>query len=196
MSGKSPVAPHLVVVGSSAGGLKAMVKIFSALPRDLPAPILIVQHLSPNFVSRLASILSTATGYPAVQAQAGMELKPGMAYIAPPDHHMVVDEAERIQLRSTGYTHFTRPSIDALFCSVAPNFKARTIGVVLTGGGSDGTEGARVIREHGGKVIVQSQDTAEHAGMPGSVIEGGYADFIEPIEHISERIVALTGSND
>jgi two-component system chemotaxis response regulator CheB len=151
-----------------------------------------VQHLAPDFVSHLPELLAHNSGYAVSSGQDGEEIETGHAYIAPANRHMTVDAAGRIRLHETARIHFTRPSVDVLFCSLAPVYKNRVIAVVLTGGGTDGTEGARVIRQNGGIVIVQSAASSEHFGMPGSVIERGHADYVLPLWQIPQRIIELS----
>jgi two-component system, chemotaxis family, protein-glutamate methylesterase/glutaminase len=193
-TGRGRAVPHLIVLGSSAGGLQALSAVISGLPPDVPAALLIVQHLSPDYTSRLAEILTHQTGFPVEQAQDQTQIVAGRAYVAPPDRHLTVDQAGYIRLRGTPRVRFSRPSIDILFESAALNFGVRVIAVVLSGGGSDGSEGARLVREHGGVVIAQSTGSAEHGGMPGSVIDKGYAHYVVPLADIAERIIASISS--
>ena len=192
MSDKGLAISSVVAVGASAGGMQALLTVLSALPHGLAAPILIVQHLSPNFTSHLAEILRVQSGYNVIPAEVGTVIQPGVAYVAQPDHHLVVDSEGVITLPMTARESFSRPAIDPLFCSVADAFGTRAIGVILTGTGRDGTKGAHCIRSHGGIVIAQSRESAEHAGMPGSVIDSGYATHVVDLENIANQIAEST----
>lgn len=182
--------PHVLALGASAGGIAALKTVLEGLPVGLPAAILVVQHISPNFVSHLPAILSCG-GHHAESGSEGTPILSGHTYVAPPDRHMTVDEAGAIRLRASPRVHFTRPAVDALFSSIASVFGDRVIAVVLSGSGTDGTDGARAVRAHGGTVIAQSKATSEHFGMPGSVIAEGQADYVLPLSEIPQRIVEL-----
>ena len=183
--------PHVVAIGASAGGMSALTTLLAALPPGLPAPILIVQHLSPRHISHLAQLLRR-TGYSVTPGADSQTIETGHAYVAPPDRHMIVDRDGRIRLQDTARVQFTRPSVDVLFSSLASVYGSRVIAVVLSGGGSDGTEGAHDVQRHGGVVIVQSEASSEHFGMPGSVVAHGYANHVLPLASIADFLVELT----
>ena len=183
---------RVVGVGASGGGITAISTLLSGLPPGFPSPILIVQHLAPDFVSRLAEVLGRRTNYRVVPAASGTKPKANHAYIAQPDQHLTVDTAGIIQLTHAPRVHYTRPSVDVLFKSLASVFGKGVIGVILTGGGVDGADGAASIRREGGVVIAQSESTCEHYGMPGAVVQRGAADEILPLSEIASRIVQLT----
>jgi two-component system chemotaxis response regulator CheB len=192
MRSQGLAVPHVVAIGASAGGISALTVLLAALPADLPAPLLIVQHLAPDFVSHLPDLLASKTGYSVVPATDGAVLECGRAYVAPADRHLAVDASGHICLLSSARVRFARPSVDVLFASVAEVFGERVIAIVLTGTGSDGTDGARMVREHGGMVIVQSEASSEYFGMPGSVLAKGHADYALPLSVISQRIIEWT----
>jgi two-component system chemotaxis response regulator CheB len=124
------------------------------------------------------------------EAENGEPILPGNIYIAPPDHHMLVAQRS-VSLTSSELVHFTRPSIDLLFESVAAAHGPHAIGVILTGSGYDGGTGLQAIKEQRGSTIVQDPRSSEHAGMPSNALASGCADFTLPLEEIGPAIVSL-----
>ncbi|MFE1748643.1 chemotaxis protein CheB [Coleofasciculus sp. H7-2] len=181
----------VVAVAASAGGIKAISELLSALPEDFPAAIAIVQHLDPKHPSLLAEILNRRTSLAVKQAEVGEQMRPGTIYIAPPNHHLLIDPDATLSLTQTKLVHFVRPSADLLFESVAASFKERAIAVVLTGTGSDGATGVRAIKEMGGIAIAQDRESSECFGMPGAAIETGTVDWILPLNKIAATLVNL-----
>ncbi len=139
----------------------------------------------------MADILSRRTELRVLQAIAADKLKSGHVYIAPPDHHLLINTDSSISLTQTELVHFVRPSADLLFESVAASYKDRSIAVVLSGTGSDGAMGVTAIKKMGGTVIVQDHKTAEFSGMPESAIATGTVDFILSLEEISGALNQL-----
>jgi chemotaxis response regulator CheB len=170
-------AQRLVAMGASAGGLEALTQVLGAIGPGFGLPIVIVQHLAPHHVSRLVGLLDARTPLTVEQASSGALPEPGHVYVAPPDHHMIIDRG-RLQLNQDAPVHFSRPSVDVLFDSVARWCAGGAIAVVLSGGGSDGTAGARAVRAAGGRVVVQDEESAVNFGMPGSVIAAHAADAV------------------
>lgn len=189
LSIKSPF--DLVVIAASAGGLEAILEIVKTLPADFPAAIAILQHLSPNFPSLMAEILSSRTGLQVKQAEEGDRICPATLYTACPNYHLLANSDATFSLTQTPRVNYVRPSADILFDSVATSFKKRAIAVVLTGKGHDGGEGLKNIKKMGGIVIVQNQATAEHSGMPETAILTGTADYILPLAEISAILIQL-----
>ncbi len=179
----------VVAVGASAGGLKALTEVLSKLPGDFPVPILVVQHLDPRHKSLMASILQRHCKMPVKEAEHGESLKP-MVYIAPPNKHMLVSDST-IELTSSALVHWSRPSIDLLFESVAAGFADKAIAVILSGTGKDGAMGIKAIKEQGGTTIAQDEKSSEHFGMPQAAIQTGAVDFVLPVQEISGAIVSL-----
>lgn len=182
---------HLVVIGASAGGLHALSAVLERLPEGFPAPIAIVQHLDPRRSSLLAPILSRHCRLPVVQAGRSQSARPGVVYIAPPAHHLVVREEGELALTEAPEVHFARPSIDFLFESAALSCWEKTIAVVLTGTGSDGSRGLAAIKEHGGVTIAQDQESSEFFGMPQAAIRTGNVDYVLPLAEIAPALVTL-----
>lgn len=181
----------IVALASSAGGLTAIRAVLGALPGDLQAAIVVVQHLDPRHRSLMTDILSRHTALKVKQAEDGERLNPATVYIAPPDRHLRVNPDGTLSLTQSKLVHFVRPSADLLFQSVAASYRDRAIAVVLSGSGSDGAMGTQAIKKMGGTVIAQDEATAEFPGMPGAAIKTRSVDFILPLPEIAPALVAL-----
>src|SRR5215467_13286713 len=173
----------IIAIGSSAGGVEALHAVTRALNGDLDAAVLIVQHLDPRHNSMLAFLLGRHCSLPVRQAGQDEEIVAGTVYVAPPDMHLLVAHGH-VELSRSKLVHFTRPSIDLLFESVAGDYGSRAIGVVLTGTGVDGATGLRAIKRMGGTTIVQDPATAAHRGMPQAAFATGCADHVLALEEI------------
>lgn len=187
----SKVAFDLVAVAASAGGLNALRQVLSQLPAEFPVAIVVLQHLDPKHRSHLDSIFRRHTPLLVKQAEEGDSLSPGTVYIAPPNHHLLVNSDGTLSLNQSEFVHFVRPSADLLFDSVATSYKDRAIAVVLSGSGHDGATGVQKIKKMGGTVIAQNQETAEFFGMPSAAIDTGDVDFILPLEEVSAKLISL-----
>jgi two-component system chemotaxis response regulator CheB len=150
-----------------------------------------VQHLGPRHRSLMADILSRRTPLRVKQAEEGDCLHPGTVYIAPPNHHLLVNPNGCISLSQSELVHFVRPSADLLFESVAASYRHRAIAVVLTGTGSDGAMGVNAIKKMHGTVIAQDEPTSEFFGMPRAAIQGGSVDFILGLVDIPAALMML-----
>jgi two-component system chemotaxis response regulator CheB len=181
----------IVAIASSAGGVTALSELLAELPSSFPSTILIVQHLSPNYVSHLAEILARKAQLPVKPAENGEKARPGTIYVAPPDQHLLISADRTLSLTQTELVHFLRPSADVLFKSIAAAYGKRAIAVVLTGTGTDGAMGVKAIHQTGGKVIVQDPQTAEFNAMPKNAIATGSVDFILPLLEIAEKLIFL-----
>jgi two-component system chemotaxis response regulator CheB len=180
----------VVAVGASAGGIEALHVVVEALPVDFPAAVLIVQHMDPRHRSMLAGLLSRRCRLPVKQATSGERIEPGAVYIAQPDAHLIVRDG-RLALTDTKQVHFSRPSIDLLFESVADAYGDRAISVILSGSGVDGADGTRAVKAKGGTTIAQSPATAAHQGMPQAARATGCVDLTLPLHEIGPAIVSL-----
>lgn len=180
----------VVAMGASAGGLNALSQVLRVLPKNFPSSIVVVQHLAPRHKSWIADLLGRSIQLRVKQAEHGEILLPGTVYTAPPDEHLLVGPG-KIQLAHTQLVHFSRPSIDLLFESVAGMYGSRSIGVVLSGSGKDGAEGVRTIKESGGITIVQAPETAEFRPMPEAALHTGCVDFTLSLEEIGEKLAGL-----
>ncbi len=181
----------VVAIASSAGGVTALSELLAKLPSSFPSTILVVQHLSPKYVSHLAEILARKAELPIKPAENGEQARPGTIYIAPPDQHLLISAARTLSLTQTELVHFLRPSADILFKSVAESYGKKAIAVVLTGTGKDGAMGVNAIHQMGGKVIVQDPETAEFKAMPKNAIATGSVDFILPLPEIAKKLIFL-----
>lgn len=181
-----------IVIGASAGGFEVVVDIASNLPAKLPAPVFVVMHVPAYHRSYLPNILSKAGSLPAMHPGDGQKIEPGMIYVAPPDHHLLIDDGHVAVKRGPKENGF-RPSIDALFRSAAYSYGARTVGVVLSGALHDGTSGLWTIKRLGGTAIVQDPNEAEYASMPRSALEYVEADYTVRSTEISELLAKLAG---
>ena len=158
---------NLVVVGASAGGIEALSELVSTLPEDFPAPVVIAQHLDPNRASHLKEILSAHSTLPVRTVTEHEPLEAGVIFVVPADRHVnITDSQIDLSIDSAGRP---KPSVDLLMSSAAEAFGEGLIAVVLTGTGSDGTDGARDVRKAGGTVIIQDPETAKFGSMPGSL---------------------------
>jgi two-component system chemotaxis response regulator CheB len=183
----------IVALAASAGGLKALTDVLAALPGSFPAALVVVQHLDPSHRSLMAEILGRRTALRVEEAADGDRLAPGLAFIAPPNRHLLVNPDRTLSLTQTELVHFVRPSADLLFESVAASHSVRAIGVVFSGSGSDGDMGVKAIKKMGGTVIVQNPGTSEHAGMPKAAVGTGAVDFVLELDQIApalQRLVA------
>ena len=182
---------EVVALAASAGGLAALSTVLRALPADLPAALLIVQHLDREHRSLMAEILDRRSALRVEEAKTGAALHFGVAYVAPPDQHLLVNPDARIVLTHTELVHFVRPSADLLFESVAGSYGRNAIAVVLTGTGADGSLGVQAIKKTGGTVIVQDEASSEFFGMPGAAIDTGCTDFVVSLADIGPLVVRL-----
>ncbi|MEK0445264.1 MAG: Chemotaxis response regulator protein-glutamate methylesterase [Verrucomicrobiota bacterium] len=182
----------IVVIGVSTGGPNALAKLLPSLPANFPVPIAIVQHMPPLFTKLVAERLNFQSPLHIAEARDSEVLLPGGAWIAPGDHHMLLEKTGsliRARLNQDLPEQFCRPSVDVLFRSAVQTFGGNVLAIVLTGMGNDGTAGAREIRAKGGQVIVQDEESSVVWGMPGSIVEAGQADAVLPIDGIASEIL-------
>lgn len=175
---------EIITIGASAGGLEPLRRIIAALPKTCPASVFIVMHIG-NHPSDLPAILSWSSELSVSFAQHNSPILGSHIYVAPPDQHMVL-EFGRILLNRGRKVHHTRPAADPLFISAAKAYGDSVLGVVLSGGDSDGAEGLRIIKQHGGKVVVQKPEEAENPSMPGTAIARDHPDACLATEDIVE----------
>jgi two-component system chemotaxis response regulator CheB len=182
---------EIVAIGASTGGPRALATILERLPRDLAAPIVIVQHMPPLFTKSLAQRLGGSTPLRCYEGEDGAPLTPGTVWIAPGDWHMtVVRDGNTALLRLSGEPpeNSCRPAVDPLFRSVADAYGAGALGIVLTGMGQDGLRGAERIKEKKGAILAQDEATSVVWGMPGAVSRAGLCDRILPVREIAAEI--------
>lgn len=181
----------IVVVGASAGGVEALSILIANLPPDLPAAVLIAWHCAPFTRSALPEILERAGKLAVAHAIHGERVRSGKVYVAPPDHHMVLEE-QRVRLTRGPRENRFRPAIDPLFRSAAYSYGPRVVGVILSGALDDGTAGLWAIKDRGGKAIVQEPTEARQASMPISALHHVEVDFKLPVAKISRKLIELT----
>lgn len=185
------VEAGIVVIGASTGGPQALAKVVGALPKDYPLPIVVGQHISDGFLPGFLNWLSTVSRIPVVEARAKEEALPGKVYVSPTSKHLTIVEPGVFELVPPLPGQFYNPSIDLLFSSAANVFRAGTIGVLLTGMGSDGAKGLKKIFDLGGHTIAQDEESCVVFGMPKAAIDLGAAREVLPIEEIGERLREL-----
>jgi len=179
-----------IVIGASAGGFEVVVNIASQLPADLPVPVFVVMHIPADHHSYLPEILAKAGPLSAVHPEDGAKIETGMIYVAPPDHHLLIDDHHVAVKRGPKENGF-RPSIDALFRSAAYSYGPEAIGVVLSGALHDGTSGLWSIKRLGGTAIVQDPYEAKYASMPRSALEFVEADYKVRSEEVAALLTRL-----
>jgi two-component system chemotaxis response regulator CheB len=157
----------VIGIGASLGGLNACRRLLWALPRAFPAPILLAQHRLAEGEPILAGLLRREDGLQVVEPDDKAPLAPGVVYVAPSNYHMLIEQGGRsIALSTDAAVRFARPSIDVLFESLAYGVGREAIGIVLTGASDDGARGAEAIKRMGGRVLVQTPESAESAVAP------------------------------
>jgi two-component system chemotaxis response regulator CheB len=176
-----------IVIGASAGGVHALLTLVADLPPNLPAAVFIVLHLSADAPSLLPSILARESMLEVAHAVDGEPIMPGRVYVAPPDQHLIIEEAH-VKLVHGPKENLHRPSIDALFRSAACWAGPRVIGVVLTGARDDGKVGMRAIKQRGGITIVQDPLEAPFPSMPMSVMQEIKVDYSLPLREIASTL--------
>lgn len=161
------VGESIVVIGASAGGIEALTTLVTTIPADLPAPIVVAQHLDPRRPSRLNELLSRRSTVPVRTIEDRVALEPGVVFLVPENSDVeIVDH--QVTVRRNG-ERSPLPSIDLLFTTAAASYGENTIAVILTGTGADGAAGARDVKSSGGTIVVQNPETASFPGMPLSL---------------------------
>jgi two-component system chemotaxis response regulator CheB len=181
---------NIVVIGASAGGVYALKALAAALPSDFDASIFVVLHVSPHSPSYLPDILNHAGPLKALHPKDGESIQRGHIYLAPPDHHLLVEQDQVVVKKGPKENRF-RPSIDALFRSAAYSYGPRVIGVVLTGLLDDGTSGIWSVKRLGGLGIVQEPEDALYPSMPDNVLQHVEVDYQVPIAELAPLLCRL-----
>jgi len=180
---------RIVAIGASQGGVQALRTLVAGLPPDFPAPVLIVQHIGAAG-SILPTILMEVSALDAAFGQNGEPLRAGRIYVAPPDHHMLVNRG-LIELNRGPRENWARPAVDPLFRSVAQSLRADAIGIVLSGRLNDGTSGLYEIKRLGGVALVQTPREAEAPDMPQSALESVAVDYCLPVAEMPRLLTRL-----
>ncbi|HYV94361.1 MAG TPA: chemotaxis protein CheB [Chitinophagales bacterium] len=186
--GKDDANEWVVGIGASAGGLDAIIELYNNLPEDTNFSYVIVQHLSPDYKSLMAELLSKHTAMQVFEAANDLLLQPNCTYVIPSGKMMTLNKG-MLKLEEKERTQVPNNAIDVFFESMAADKGKNAIGIILSGTGTDGTKGIEAIKSNGGMVIVQDPITAAFDGMPNSAISTGYADLILPPEMIPDEMI-------
>ncbi|MEO7787807.1 MAG: chemotaxis-specific protein-glutamate methyltransferase CheB [Sphingomicrobium sp.] len=189
----APDPIELLAIGASTGGIHALGQFFAALPARIHVPILVTQHLPPAFMTVFARQLGVAAKRPAIVAEEGMALAPDTLFIAPGDAHLtIVDDGAGpiIHLVKHAVTSGCLPSVDPMFASIGALFGRKALGVVLTGMGRDGYDGATRLVACGGSVLAQDEASSAVWGMPRAIADGGLAAAILPPDRLACRVAS------
>ncbi len=184
---------HIVAIGSSTGGPRALQNIIARIPKEFPVPILIAQHMPPAFTGPFAERLNQLSAIEVKEAEHGESIKKGVIYIAPGRGHMSIFRKKltetAIAISEKRKELLYTPSIDVLMSSIVDNFSGHVLGIILTGLGNDGEKGMREIKNKGGRTIAEREDTCVVYGMPKAVVQSGLADKILPVDEIAGEII-------
>lgn len=186
------VNPKIIAIGTSTGGPQSLQKVIPKLDKSLNKPVLIVQHMPPNFTKSLAQRLNSLSSLTVVEAQGKEKLEPNVVYVGKGGFHL--------KLRRMGSNYYIEltdepsnvlhiPSVDEMVSSVADNFGKSALGVIMTGMGSDGLKGLKKLKSKGGYIIAQDEKSCIVYGMPRAVVEADIADEVVPLENIAESIM-------
>ncbi|MCR5887881.1 chemotaxis protein CheB [Hymenobacter sp. J193] len=188
-----PAPSVLIVIGTSAGGMPALIRLVAQLPPTLPATVLVVQHLAPDSTGTpLVKRLSQHTGLRCQLAVNQTHIEAGALYLAPPDRHLLVKDGHLLVTKGPRENNY-RPAADALFRSAAVAYGPNVLGVVLTGMLHDGTAGLEFIKRCGGTTLVQDPAEAEFPSMPESALRAGVVDYVLPLTELSAVLQDLAG---
>jgi two-component system chemotaxis response regulator CheB len=193
----SRLAPAIVAIGISTGGPTALQYMFPVLPKDLPVPIVVVQHMPPGFIVPFAERLNKLCAISVCEALDREDVRPGVAYLAPAGSHMTVERPTgsrtviRLSDKPENQAHI--PSADVMMKSVAAAFGSLAMGIIMTGMGSDGAQGMKAIHRAGGLTVGQDEMSCEVYGMPHVCAEMGILDRVVPLSQIPNEILQATG---
>jgi two-component system chemotaxis response regulator CheB len=188
---------EIVCIGTSTGGPTALQQILPRLPCDLPAGILVVLHMPPGFTEPFARRMDDLCQVSVRQADHGEPVEAGVVYVAPAGLHMTLVRHRgsrgvvQLSPEPAGTPH--RPSVDVTMMSVAEQFQARSLGIILTGMGCDGVRGMKAIREAGGQTIGQDESTCAIYGMPRACAETGVLQRVVPLSQVADQILLSVG---
>jgi two-component system chemotaxis response regulator CheB len=184
-------ARDAIVIGASLGGLQVLRKLVGSLPVDLPAAVIVVQHTAPDSPKLLAGLIGRYSALPVAYAGEGDKVRPGHVYLAQPDLHLMIEPPGIFRLNAGPKVRHSRPAADPLFQSAAAVYGQRLVGVVLTGGDGDGTDGLKAIGEAGGVCVVQNPSNATDPSMPMSALNGDPPDYCVSADELAALLVAL-----
>lgn len=185
----------VVVLGISTGGPQALKQVIPKLPADFPVPLAIVMHMPIGYTELYARRLNEISALEFIEAREGEEARAGLAMLAPAGRHLTfrreADGPVTMHLDARPFDTLHRPSVDVLFQSAAEVFKNRVLGVVMTGMGSDGKQGAAWIKSQGGIILTEAEESCVVYGMPAVVVEAGLSDKIVPIDRMAQTIIEV-----
>jgi two-component system, chemotaxis family, protein-glutamate methylesterase/glutaminase len=187
--------PEVIVLGISTGGPEALNRVIPELPADLAAPLFIVQHMPPLFTKSLADDLNRRSKLKVCEAVDGQLARPGDCLIAPGGKQMKIERTELgpvVHITDDPPENSCRPAVDYLFRSAAHHYGSRVVAIVMTGMGSDGTLGCRLLKRHGAMVLAQDKESCVVFGMPSIIVADGLADRVVSLKEMSSAIVAAT----
>ena len=184
----------IVTMGTSWGGLSAMIKLLGALPEEFPIPIVVVQHRSKDSDRLLAQLLQDATALTVCEIEDKDALSAGTVHVAPANYHTLI-EPGYLSLTTEEPVRFSRPSIDVTFASAADTYRSATIGVILTGANEDGSSGLAHIVKRGGRGLIQDPKTAEIPIMPEAAIKAVPSAEVIPLNGLAPRLLQLSRDN-
>lgn len=182
---------RVVALGTSTGGPQSLQKVIPLLPADLGVPVVVTQHMPPNFTQSLATRLNTLSKVEVVEAQGKEKLEPNVVYIAKGGYHLKfqkVGASVYTELSTEPSNVFNIPGVDVMVDSIAEIYGKECLGVIMTGMGSDGCKGLKNLKNMGGTIIAQNEPSCIVYGMPRAVVDAGIADEIVPLEEIAARI--------
>ncbi|HAO32230.1 MAG TPA: chemotaxis protein CheR, partial [Candidatus Competibacteraceae bacterium] len=181
---------YYVGIGASAGGLEALESFFSQMTADSGMAFIVIQHLSPDYKSMMVELLSKRTAMPVRRAEEGMRVEADSVYLIPPKKNLSIFQG-KLLLRESDHNRGLNLPIDVFLRSLADDQAEKAIAIILSGTGSDGVRGIRAVKEAGGMVLVQSEESARFDGMPRAAITTGLADFILTPEDMPQRLLSF-----
>ncbi len=185
----APARIEVIGIGASTGGPQVLQSIFAGLPRDIPVPVLVVQHIAANFLHGMGEWLSQTTGLRVQIAAHGSRPLPGNVYLAPDDFHLGMDSGGSMVLSREAPENHLRPAVSFLFRSLATNYGPKALGVLLTGMGRDGAEELKAMKDRGAITIAQDFASSIVHGMPGEAIALGGATHVLPADAIAGALL-------
>lgn len=183
------ITPTIAVIGTSAGGVDALLTLFKQLPKNFSLPLVITQHIPAHANIDPNSVFGTSFSGRILEARDKMPIQKGHAYFAPPDYHLLIEKDFSLSLSQDELVHFSRPSIDVLFESAAASLGSSVCGVLLTGANEDGAAGLQAIQSVEGYTIVQNPDTAAWPIMPQSALQIFSPDAVLNLDEISQKLI-------